>query len=354
MSIEVVRITDNPAYRVRLGLDPAQTIERITLDNGTIASLPVDAQKHLARLFERNGSPLVMQWYDPIPARVSLGITDERNGSQPLIFSTVCYDASALPVRLAAPTPFTVDLVVEWLEDLASEARKREEEVTDWFKSMCHTEYSILQSTDQDACFAGLTALTEGHNYVYGPYGAKWWLSEEGTARLIRIEADRRIASEAINKAAKEARKKQRADFVAGVVAVLGSDSQKERLGLGLLPMHEIEILLHEHVLNGAYKRLCEDENLEVAQEAVRLPAGAFEIFKIIKSHVDTAEIRWVNDYGHPYPIGEIKICPVVGYETSDNPEFDSKGERRLLCEVRICDDPAHSDWSSEAVYYLD
>jgi hypothetical protein len=343
MSIEVVRITDNPAYRVRLGLDPAQTIERIVLGNETIASLPVDAQKHLARLFERDGSPLVMQWYFPRPMRTVDGE-----------FTTRAYVAGGLPDKLLPPVPLTADLVVGWIINLAEQATACELEAAKWYDCMCHAEFKILETENDADCYAALIALGGGHNFVTGPHGIVWSLSSEAMTRLHQIETDRRLAADRLNLAAKETRKARRAEFVLAVVELLGSDSQKERLDLGLLPMHEVEILLHEHVLNGAYKRLCEDENLEVVQEAVRLPAGAFEIFKIIKSHVDTAEIRWVNDYGHPYPIGEIKICPVVGYETSDDPEFDSKGERRLLCEVRICDDPAHSDWSSEAVYYLD
>jgi hypothetical protein len=332
MSIEVVRITDNPAYRVRLGLDPAQTIERITLDNETIGQLPTSAQEHLARLFERDGSPLVMQWYSPHPMRTVDGE-----------FVTRAYATSPLPPKLSPPVPLTADLVVGWIVNLAEQATAYEIEAAEWHDRMCRAEFLILQAENDADCHAALTALGGGHNFVTGPHGIVWSLSSDAMTRLHQIETDRRLAADRLNLAAKETRKARRAEFVLAVVELLGDENQKERFERELLPMHEVEIMLHKHVLGSLYSRLCEDEDLEVANEAARLPGGAFTVFKLFQAAVDAADLTL---------IGEIGIRPVVGYEGVI--EEEARGDRRLLVNVRIADDPKHSDWSSEAVYYLD
>lgn len=337
MSIEVVRITNNPVHKVVIGLLPPQTIERVTLKNEALEALSPAAQEHVARLLANGGSPLVFQWYEPRPCRVS-------SAGDPAVFATRAYVSSELPARLASPVPFTVDLVVEWIENLTFEATSREQEAADWYATMNRAEYCHLQSTDEGACYAGLQALTEnGRNYVNGPYGVTWGLSSDGMARMIRIEADRRIESDKRNATAKEQRKARRAEFVLAIVEMLGSENQKERFAEDLLPMCEVEIMLHEHVLNSCYSRLCEDEDLEVTQEAARLPAGAFEVLKMFRARVDMADLSLV---------GSVKCTPVVGYERPE--EFEGRGNRRLLVEVQISDDPKHSDWSSTALYYLD
>jgi hypothetical protein len=329
--LKFVRITENPAHKVVLGLLPRLTVEEIELNNDQLARLAESEQATLARLVALD-NPVTIQGYEPI---ASTGVNDGIP-----IALVRSYRAVALAEKFEGP--LTVDLVINWVRDLADRAYQAEVIASTWLADMAHVEWQACQLTD-DPCYLALCDLKQGRSYIVGPYSTTWGLSSGALARMDRIETDRRIAADKINAAAKEARKRARADFVARVVAEIGDDNQKERLALDLLPMAEVEIMLHRNVLGTLYSRLCEDEELQVVTEAARLPAGAFTVFKLFKSAVDAADLQL---------IGEIKICPVVGYEGAI--EEGARGARRLLCEVRIADDPKHSDWSSEAVYYLD
>jgi hypothetical protein len=152
------------------------------------------------------------------------------------------------------------------------------------------------------------------------------------------IETARRQEAERITNEARLAAKQARREFIARVVETLGIESQKERLALNLLPMSEVGNELQRHVLDTLYDRLCVDEDLELEVDPVKLSAGAFRVYKGFKAAVDAADLDL---------IGEITIRPVVGYT-------ENRGARRLLCSVRITDDPAHSDWACERLYYLD
>jgi hypothetical protein len=327
--LEFVRFTNNPTHKVVLGLAPSQTIDRITLSVATIESLSEAAQKCLSRLRVTDKQPIVIQWYEPV---AHMGTLD------PVVRVTDYRVSGDLPERFAAPVPLTTELVVEWLEDLTDRCATAELEAADWYATQVHAEQSRLTSAPDSACYFGLKALSEGKSFVVGPYGLTWSLSSVATARMDAIETARRQEVERVANEARAEAKRARRAFVARVVDLIGNDSHKERLALDLLPMAEVGQLLQVSVFGSLHDRLCKDEDLESSADPARLPAGSFEIFKLFKAAVDKADLTL---------IGEITIRPVVGYT-------NNRTQRHLLCEVRIADDPAQSDWSCEALYYLD
>lgn len=329
--LKFVRITENPAHKVVLGLLPRLTTEEIELTDEQLGRLAECEQACLARIVQADKPPVTIQGYEPIARPTNQNTALVRD-----------YRVVALAERFSPPNPLTADLVIEWVRDLFARSFEAECVATTWITCQVLEECKACQLAD-DLCYAALHDLAQGKSFVSGPFNVTWGLSSGALARMDRIETDRRLAADKINAAAKEARKRARAEFVARVVAEIGDDNQRERLSLDLLPMAEVEIMLHRSVLGTLYSRLCEDEELQVVTEAARLPAGAFTVFKLFKAAVDTADLQL---------IGEISVRPVVGYEGAI--EEEARGERRLLCEVRIADDPKHSDWSSEAVYYLD
>jgi hypothetical protein len=326
MSMNFVRFTDGPKARVALGLCPAQSQEYATLENEQLEALSQGAQEHLARLVVADKPPITVQWYIPKIAQFTHG------------FFTDYYVRCDLPPNFAAPVPFTVELVVEWLEDLSRRCAVAELEAAEWHAAQVHAEQVHLQCADDDSCHFGLKALSEGKSYTVGPYGVTWALSTAATVRMDAIDRYRRQEVERVANEARIAAKCARRAFVDKVVSILGNESHKERLALNLLPMAEVGQLLQVSVFGSLHDRLCEDEDLESSTDPARLPAGSFEIFKLFKAAVDKADLTL---------IGEITIRPVVGYT-------NNRTQRHLLCEVRIADDPAQSDWSCEALYYLD
>jgi hypothetical protein len=312
-----------------LGLCEESIQEYAVLENEHLETLSQSAQEHLARLAVTDKQPITVQWYVPVAHRGTLNavvrVTDYRvNGD--------------LPARFASPVQLTAELVVEWIEDLTDRCAAAELEAADWYAQQVHAEQSRLTSTPDSACYFGLKALTEGKSFVVGPHGLVWSLSSGAIARMDAIETARRQEAERVANEARQAAKIARREFVARVVDLIGNESHKDRLALNLLPMVEVGQLLQVSVFGSLCARLCEDEDLELSADPARLPAGYFEIFKLFKAAVDKADLTL---------IGEITIRSVVGYT-------NSRTQRHLLCEVRIADDPAQSDWSCEALYYLD
>jgi hypothetical protein len=326
MPMKFVRFTAGPSHRVTLGLCEAQTQEYVTLENEQLETLSQEAQKHLARLAVTDKQPITVQWYEP---RV-----DRQTGNTMVV---VPYYGQPLPERFATP-PFTVELVIDWITNIAERCSAAEVEAAEWYDAQVRYEQTHLWCTDDNACHFGLKALSEGKSFTTGPYGVTWALSTASTVRMNAIELARRQEAERITNEARQAAKRARREFVARVVETLGSESQKERFALELLPMAEVGDELQRHVLGTWYDRLCKDEDLEVAIDPVRLPAGAFMVYKGFKAAVDAADLAL---------IGEITIRPVYGYT-------NIREARRMLCEVRIADDPDHSDWACERLYYLD
>jgi hypothetical protein len=328
MSVKFVRFTEGPSHRVALGLCEAQIQEYVTLENDQLEALPQEAQKHLARLTVTDKQPITVQWYEPRFNR-----QNDDNAME-----MVAYCAQRLPERFAAPVPFTAKLVIDWITDIAERCSAAEVEAAEWYDAQVRYEQVPLWCKDDNACYAGLKALTEGKSFVPGPYGVTWALSTASIVRMNAIELARRQEAERITNEARQAAKQARREFVARVVETLGIESQKERLALNLLPMSEVGDELQRHVLGTWYDRLCADDDLELEVDPVKLPAGAFRVYKGFKAAVDAADLAL---------IGEIAIYPVYGYG-------ENRSARRLLCSVRITDDPAHSDWSCERLYYLD
>lgn len=327
MSVKFVRFTEGPSHRVVLGLCEAQIQEYVTLENEQLETLSEKAQEHLARLAVTAKQPITVQWYEP-------QVNKQNDGTM-----TACnYCARPLPERFAAPMPFTVGLVIDWITNIADRCGAAEIEAAEWYDKQVHYEQVHLGSVDDNACYAGLRALAEGKSYVIGPYGLVWALSTGAIARMNAIEIAQRQEAERITNEARQAAKCARREFVARVVETLGNESQKERFALRLLPMTEVGNELQRHVLGTWYDRLCEDENLEVMADPVQLSAGAFRIYKWFKAAVDATNLDL---------IGEITIRPVLGYT-------ENRKIRLSLVEVRIADDPKHSDWACERLYYLD
>jgi hypothetical protein len=310
-----------------LGLCEESIQEYAVLENEHLETLSQSAQEHLARLAVTDRQPLTVQWYEP---RVNRQNDDNA-------MAVVAYCAQRLPERFAAPV-FTVELVIDWIMNLADRCSAAELEATEWYDAQVRHEQVHLQTADDTVCHFGLKALSEGKSFVTGPYGVTWTLSTAAMARMNAIEVARRQEAERITNEARLAAKQARRGFVARVVDLIGNESHKDRLALNLLPMAEVGQLLQVSVFGSLCVRLCEDEDLELSVDPARLPAGSFEIFKLFKAAVDKADLTL---------IGEITIRPVVGYT-------NSRTQRHLLCEVRITDDPAHSDWSCERLYYLD
>lgn len=329
MSMKFVRFTRSPSHRAVLGLCEESIQEYATLENEQLETLPQAAQQHLARLAVTDKQPITVQWYAPIAHKGTLSavvrVTDYRvNGD--------------LPARFASPVQLTTEIIIEWIEDLTDRCAAAELEAADWYAQQVHAEQSRLASTPDSACYFGLKALTEGKSFVVGPHGLVWSLSSGAIARMNAIELARRQEVERITNEARQAAKQARRAFVARVVEALGIESQKERLALNLLPMSEVGDELQRHVLGTRYDRLCTDDDLEIEVDPVKLPAGAFRVYKGFKAAVDAADLTLID---------EITIRPVYGY-------VENRSARRLLVEVRIADDPAHSDWACERLYYLD
>ena len=326
MSMQLVRFTDGPKARVALGLCPAQSQEYVVLENEQLEALSPGAQEHLARLVVVDKPPITVQWYEP---RV-----ERQTDNTMAVFN---YRGEPLPERYAAPVPLTAELVIDWIENLADRCTAAELEAAEWYAQHARIERVHLQCADDNACYRGLRALTEGQSYTVGPYGVTWALSTAANVRMDAIDRYRRQEVERVAKEARVAEKRARRAFVAKVVSTLGDENQKERLALDLLPMEEVGELLQVHVL-GALTKHTVDQDLEVTTDPVRLHAKAFELFKLFKLAIDKADLSLV---------GEITVRPVYGREEHDN-------QKHLCCEVRIADDPAQSNWSCEELYYLD
>jgi hypothetical protein len=328
--MKFVRFTAGPSHRVVLGLCEAQTQEYVTLENEQLETLSQEAQKHLARLAVTDKQPITVQWYEP---RVNRQNDDNA-------MAVVAYCAQRLPERFAAPVPFTAELVIDWITNIAERCSAAEVEAAEWYDAQVRYEQTHLWCTDDNACHFGLKALSEGKSFTTGPYGVTWALSTASTVRMNAIETARRQEAERITNEARQAAKQARREFVAGVVEAIGDDSQKERLALNLLPMAEVGDLLQEHVLGTLCTHLCADGDLEVAVDPARLSAGAFRVYRLFTTAITEVNLE---------EIGEIEITarPVYGYT-------NIREARRVLCEVRIADNSDHSDWACERLYYLD
>jgi hypothetical protein len=327
--MKFVRFTEGPSHRVALGLCEAQTQEYVILENDQLEALLESAQKHLARLAVTDKRPITVQWYEPRVTR--------QSGN---MMAVVDYFAQPLPERFAAPVSLTPELVIDWITNIAERCSAAEVEAAKWYDEQVHYEQVHLQTADDNACYVGLKALSEGKSFVTGPYGVTWTLSTAAMARMNAIELTRSQEAERITNEARQAAKRARREFVVDMVSVLGNASQKERLALHLLPMAEVGDLLQEHVLGTLCTHLCTDNDLEVAVDPARLSAGAFRIYRLFTTAITEANLE---------EIGEIEITarPVYGYT-------GNREARRMLCEVRIADNSNHSDWACERLYYLD